>query len=69
MNTLDLAMKLTDLFIAGTYAVEQWQAVQAKLREQQAEGRDPTPEEIGALLDQIEADVAAIREADSRLNG
>jgi len=68
MDAIDLLIKATDLFIAGTVSAEQWQQVRQDLAQMKAENRDPTKAEFDVLFASIEADTAAIEAADKRLN-
>ena len=61
-------LKLLDLIIAGTMTFERIQQLRADIAAMQAEGRDPTNEELTAILDGIEAATAEIVAADNRLN-
>lgn len=61
-------LQLLDLFVAGTMTYERIQQLRADLAAMQAEGRDPTAEELTAILDGIEASTADIVAADDRLN-
>lgn len=61
-------LQLLDLFVAGTMTYERIQQLRADLAAMQAEGRDPTAEEMTAILDGIEASTADIVAADERLN-
>ena len=62
-------LQLLDLFVAGTMTYERIQQLRADLAAMQAEGRDPTAEEMTAILDGIEASTADIVAADERLGG
>lgn len=61
-------LKLLDLIIAGTMTFERIQQLRADIAAMQAEGRDPTNEELTAILDGIEASTSEIVAADDRLN-
>lgn len=68
MEITNLILRLLDLFVAGSLAFEQLQAMKARLEQMKAEGRDPTAEEWEELFGSIEADSARLDAADKRLN-
>lgn len=68
MNAVTAMMRLLDLLVAGTVALEQFQAMRARLSQMQAEGRDPSAAEWEALFATIDADAARLNAADRRLN-
>jgi len=69
IEALSIILKLLDLAAAGAMTFERIQQLRANINAMQAEGRDPSAEELAALLDAIEADTAAIVAADTRLGG
>jgi hypothetical protein len=68
MEAFLILSKALDLFIAGEMAAERLVAVNNRLKQMKAEGRDPTDAEFADEFAQIDADHARIIAADQRLN-
>lgn len=60
-------IQLLDGVVLGTITIEGLQKVRQELADMQAEGRDPTDEEVDAMFTRIDADADAISAARDRL--
>ncbi|MBU3078478.1 hypothetical protein [Sphingomonas quercus] len=63
MGAAEIVLKLLDLLVAGSIAWERMAAIRDRVAAMKAEGRDPTPEEWTALLDEIGTDSARLDRA------
>lgn len=61
-------LSVLDLIIAGTLTYERIKELRQRIADMQAEGRDPTAEELMDILDGIAVSTADIVAADDRLN-
>ena len=69
MGTASTILSVLDLIIAGTLTYERIKELRQRIADMQAEGRDPTADELTALLDEIASATADIVAADERLGG
>lgn len=69
MGTTMIVMRILDMLVVGTSAVERVQTMRARISAIQAEGRDPTDAEWEELFAEQEALGARLDAADKRLNG